>query len=174
MCLTNVCPSGPQSGCRTSLKSKLLIKNKGDSDKDKFIWKFIKGQATSTQDFEDPTSTAAYALCIYSGPTDALVFTMAVPPNSSKWSTLGTKGYKYLDPTWVADGAQKIRLKSGLADKTKVLIKGRGINLDDPIEVTGLALPVTAQLLNYETGICWETSYSQALKNSSALFKAKQ
>jgi hypothetical protein len=151
-----------------------LIKNKTFNGSDKLIWKFINGQATTQADFANPTGTADYALCIYAGPSVALKASIHVPPGSSNWSLLGSKGYKYLDFSLSADGTQKVILKgTGVAGKTKALLKARSDNLPDPLDMGALTLPVKAQLLNYQTGICWEGNFTTAKKNTSAIFKAK-
>jgi hypothetical protein len=36
-----------------------------------------------------------------------------------------------------------------------------------------LAIPVTAQLVDHETGVCWEATYSAPSKNDGLNFKAK-
>ena len=70
------------------------------------------------------STTADYALCIYAGPSDTLVASINVPP-STKWSTLSTKGYKYLDLSLTYGGTQKIILKgTGVPGKTKALLEG--------------------------------------------------
>jgi len=172
-CLSTACPTSPQI-CRTAQKNLLLIKNKADNSKDKLIWKFIKGAATTTAEFADPRSTADYALCIYAGTADALVASIHIPANNSKWTALGTKGFKYLDPTLAADGTQKVILKGGTAGKTKALLKGRGGNLPDPLDMGPLGTPVTAQLLNYQSGVCWGGTFTTAKKSTTTIFKAKQ
>jgi hypothetical protein len=169
-CLSSACPSAPQT-CRTAQKSILLLKNKTDDNKDKLTWKWIKGAATTTADLADPTATADYALCIYSGPSGALVAQMNVPP-VNHWSTLGTKGYKYNDSSGSQDGAQKLILKSGTAGKSRILVKGKGTNLPDP--TLPLQFPVSVQLFNYQSGVCFDSTFSTALKNTNTLFKAKQ
>ncbi|MGH7786892.1 MAG: hypothetical protein ACRERC_08500, partial [Candidatus Binatia bacterium] len=159
-CLASGCPPAPEPGCRTAQKSLLLIKNKTDDSKDKLIWKWIKGASTSQLDFANPTSTASYALCIYSGTTSALTASVEVPPSPSKWSTVSTKGYKYFDTAATEDGAQKITLKGSSTGKSKALVKGRGANLPDPINATGLTMPVKVQLINHDTAICFEGNYT--------------
>jgi hypothetical protein len=54
-----------------------------------------------------------------------------------------------------------------------MLVKGRGANLPDPIDSGSLPLPVQAQLINYQTGVCFNTQFTSALKNTTTLFKAK-
>jgi hypothetical protein len=46
----SVCPATPQV-CRAAGKSLLIIKNKSFNDKDKLIWKWLKGAATTTAEF---------------------------------------------------------------------------------------------------------------------------
>ena len=172
MCLSSVCPATPQV-CRVAGKSMLIVKNKSFNDKDKLIWKWLKGAATTTAEFADPTATADYALCIYGGTATSLVAQIHIPPSSTKWQPISTKGFKYKDVTLAADGTQKVILKSGVAGKSKALLKGRGANLPDPLDVGPLGTPVTAQLLNYQSGVCWEGNFTTAKKNTTAIYKAK-
>ena len=104
---------------------------------------------------------------------DALVAQVHIPPSNTKWKAIGTKGFKYLDPARTEDGTQKVILKSGVAGKSKAILKGKGINLPDPLDMGPLGTPVTAQLLNYESGVCWEGNFTTAMKDTAAIFKAK-
>ena len=52
-------------------------------------------------------------------------------------------------------------------------MKGRGTGLPDPLDIGPLGNPVTAQLLNYQSGVCWEANYTTAKKDTTAIFKAK-
>ena len=141
---------------------------------DRFTWKMIKADATSFADLSDPINSADYALCLYAGSTGALVMEMGIPPGP-KWTVLGaSKGYKYDDPPAVEDGAQKLTLKAADTDKAKLIVRGRGVSLGDPLINPALALPVTAQLNNLATGVCWETSFASSLRNTPNSFKAKQ
>jgi hypothetical protein len=175
MCVPLGCAASPQSGCRTALKSQLLIKNKSSDTKDKLIWKWIKGAATP-QEFGNPIDTANYALCIYSGASTDLAAEMRVP-FGSKWSQR-SKGYKYFDAGASADGIQKITLKGNATSaKAAALVKGRGIELPDVTPVSAeqmLNLPVKVQLINQSNGICFEGNYGSAKRNTAASFKAKQ
>jgi hypothetical protein len=174
-CLTSVCPSSPQS-CRTPGKALLLIKNKADNSKDKLIWKWLKGAATTTAEFADPTATADYALCIYAGTTDTLRAQVHIPPSNTKWKATGTKGFKYKDATGTDDGTRKVVLKSGAAGKSKALVKGKGANLPDfnsDLPIAPGDLPLIVQLRNNQTGICWEGQFSLPKKNTADQFNAK-
>jgi hypothetical protein len=171
MCLTDACPAAPQGGCRTSAKKLLMVKNKVDDNKDKLIWKFIKGDQTTQTEFGDPTATAAYALCIYSGASLRATLGVAPGPN---WTAIGDKGYKYKDQTYAQDGVGKIIVKGGGPGKTKALVKGKGVNLPSIIDSAGLGTNVTAQLLNHQSGVCWEATFTAPKKDTTALYKATQ
>jgi hypothetical protein len=61
-----------------------------------------------------------------------------------------------------------------VSNKAKIIVRGRGVSLGDPLVNPSLALPVTAQLTNFQSGICWETTYATPLRNQPSSFKAKQ
>jgi hypothetical protein len=176
MCLATTCGAAPQTGCRTAGKSLLLIKkNTGDTSKDKLIWKFIKGQSTSFADLSDPTTTADYALCVYAGAGNTLVGSINVSPNGTMWSQVGTdKGFKYSDPSFGQDGVQQIIVKASSSGGTKELLKARGTALPDILGTMGLTAPVTAQLVNHGSGVCWQGDYATLTKSTDTQLKAKQ
>jgi hypothetical protein len=65
-------------------------------------------------------------------------------------------------------------LSGGGAGQAKILAKGKGANLPDPN--LPLATPVTVQLVNGDTGLCWESSFEAGDigKNEAGQFKAKR
>jgi hypothetical protein len=166
--------STPPTGCKLPGKSILLLKNNSDDAKDKLIFKWIKGPQTDQSDFGDPLSTADYALCLYTGALLDPLADVTVPADGTKWKPISTKGYKYKDSGGSADGVTKILLKGGAAGKAKALVKGKGINLPDPM-FSNLPLPVTVHLLNSENNVCFEATYETAdvKKNDAGQFKAK-
>ena len=169
----------PQTGCRTAGKSSLLLKDDATDAKDKLVWKWTKGAATTLAELGTPTGTTGYTLCIYAGSANALVAKATVPPDPVKWQPVSDVGWKYKDPAATADGVQKVLLKSGAAGKAKELLKGKGSALPDlppgtlPVAVDGF--PVVAQLFNNETNLCWEGRFDAAdvKSNTAAQFKAK-
>ena len=183
---TVACGDEPMASCRTAAKSILLFKEGSDDSKDKLIYKFIKGAATVQADFGTPLSSTDYALCIYAGTagvmagTTVAVFDAVVQDDTANWKAISTKGYKYKDSTGADDGIQKVILKGSSPDaKTKILVKGRGINLPDldtgilPFQTANF--PIIAQVTNSETGVCWESTFQEAnvKKNVATQFKAK-
>jgi len=169
------CVAAPRGGCRTALKSVLLIKRDTSNDtKDKLIFKWIKGQQTDQDDFGVPTGTTNYALCVFDG-NNAVITDPQVPFSASLWSPISDKGYKYKDPGGSQDGVQKVILKGGAADKAKALVKGKGTGLPDAVMVGMTVLPVTAQLVNDDGNVCFEGVYDSGdvLKDDDVQFKAK-
>ncbi len=181
------CGASPRVGCRTAAKSILLYKDNADDDKDRLVFKWIKGQATSQAEFGVPAGTAQYDLCLYAGTSAAVAGTSAaliaelnVPPDAEKWDPIGTKGYKYKDKLLSQDGTQRIVLKGSDAEKAKIIWKGKGTALPDlPTAILPLApnaFPLVVQISNSETQTCFETSFQQAdlIKNLADKLKLKQ
>ena len=74
------------------------------------------------------------------------------------WQDKST-GFSYKDKDLTPDGVAKLLLKEGLvAGTTKITLKAKGTLLDDPM--FPLAQPVTVQLNNTGSGLCWEATYS--------------
>ena len=167
------CTGGIRSDCRGSGTSILLLKNP-TGDNDKLTWKWLKGAATAAPEFGDPTTSTDYALCIYAGTSAGLIVEADVAMSSTLWTSAGAKGFKYTDAAGSADGIQKVVLAAGAAGKAKVLVKGKGANLPDP-PAGPFSLPVTVQLVNSSTSVCFEAVYTAAdvLKTDEEQFKAK-
>jgi hypothetical protein len=172
------CPAAPLPNCRTSGRSLLLLKDKTPDAKDRLLWKWVNGQASTSADFGQPTTTTDHALCLYSGTGAALIADAVVQAGSLNWQMLGSKGYRYLDKSSAQDGILKVLLKGKAdADKSKILWKGRGEQLADlapatlPLPPSGF--PVTVQSLNNESGVCFESTFEEAdvKRNQANLLK---
>jgi uncharacterized delta-60 repeat protein len=166
-------PAGP---CAAPEKGQLLVKRNADPAKDKLIFKWLKGTA-DLDDFEDPTTSSDYSLCVYDDDGQALKMTVPAAATCGAapcWSSSST-GYQYKDqvqpPTNA--GVSKIKMKTG-AGKAKINVKGRGDSLPDG-NGQPLSGDVTALLVNEETGVCFATSFTGAeiTQNDSNGFKAK-
>jgi hypothetical protein len=170
-------------------RSSLQIVNRDDNSKDRFKWKWNRGEATIASDFADPVGAAAtYRLCVYdssvsgqpvfesdisSGPGGALCGTKPC------WKRLGPvsapKGYKYKDKAADPDGITNVKMKAGTAGRSQVQIKGKGQLLAPP-DTAALVSPVTIQLLiDNGTVECFQTVFSSAgvKKQDAEILKAK-
>jgi hypothetical protein len=182
------CGATPLIGCRQAAlpnKSLLLIRQ-SDSDpaKNRLTSKMIKMEATDLASFGDPVSPAGttYTFCVYdeTAGIPSLALEAMIPPaglcgGKQCWKAAGTNGFRYSDKTAAADGIDKIILKPGTAGKPKIIVKGKGANLDAPPVPLQQDQTVIAQLKNnWLAGECWETRFSgPAKKNDDKLFKDK-
>jgi hypothetical protein len=166
------CAHGPQTDCRTAQKSSLLLREKR-GEKDQLLWRWVGGENTTQADFGDPTTSADTALCIYAGTSATLVADANLPADGTLWTRLGTRAFKFKDKTSSRDGLRGVLLKGSDRVGSKVIASGRGDALPDP--TLPLSLPVLVQLLNTETGACFEASYDDAAiaKNDGRWFKAR-
>lgn len=176
------CPASPAMGCRAPGRSSALVLDKDGVDKDRFLWKWIKGEATDLVDFSDALSGAAsYRVCLYdASPSPQPLLDIGTASGglcdgAPCWKAVGTKGYRYKDKAGTNDGLSLLLLKSGAAGKAKVIAKASRDNLAVP--ALPLAMPVVVQLL-VDDGVtpqCWQTTYSEIpKKNEPAKFKAVQ
>ena len=107
------------------------------------------------------------------GTSTALVTSASVPADPGLWEASGSSGYKYKALFETESGIRKIVLRGSEANKAKVIMKGKGVNLADP--TLDLPEPVTAQLVKEESALCWGATYagSAILENEIDQFKAK-
>jgi hypothetical protein len=180
--LASPCASLPAQGCRAPGKSLALLLDREGSLRDRFVWKWLKGEATDLADFSDAVNgSAEYRVCVYdASATPQPLLDVGTSAGGSCdgapcWKALGTKGYRYKDKVGSSDGLSLMKLKSGSAGKAKVLAKASGESFLVP--TLPLATPVVVQLL-VDDGVtpqCWQATYSQVpTKNEATKFKAKE
>jgi hypothetical protein len=165
-----LCRSAPLSGCRTARSTSLFFREK--SRREKLAWNFRKGQATSTEEFGNPASSTDFGLCIYVG-NPATLYSAEIPASATKWAAL-SNGQRYEDRTASEGGIERITLRASTRDRSRVMVDGRGDNLDLP--GLPLQLPVKVQLANSETGVCWEAEYGpeDVVNNVAERFRARK
>jgi len=173
---TPTCAALPVAGCRTpsvGQKAQLALKDKSPDTKDQLQWKWSKGSITTKADFGSPVTTTSYQLCIYDGtPTvivDALIPAGGLCGTSNPkpcWKDK-PKGFDYKDKDLTPDGVEQLKLKEGLAaGKASIQLKAKGTPLDDP--TYPITQPVTVQLHNTTSGLCWEAVYSAPASKNTA------
>jgi hypothetical protein len=167
------CAATPEL-CRTPAiggKALIVLKDDGtDDSKDSLLWKWIKGAATAKSEFGDPVNAHSYQLCIYDG--GGLAAGAAIPFGSA-W-TERRSGFKFKDSAGSAGGVRTVLLKAGADQKAKVIVRGKGGNLDMP-DLAALSSPLTVQLKRAGGAVCWGARYSfpPATRNTAAMFKDK-
>ncbi len=180
--LVSACASTPEMGCRAAGKSVALVLDKDGTDRDRFLWKWVKGEATDLADFTDAVNgSSIYNVCLYDASAspqprlDVGASAGGLCDGAPCWKATGTKGYKYKDKSGGGTGLGLLKLKSGEAGKAKVLAKAKGGNLVVP--ALPLTPPVVVQLLVDDGNgtECWQSTFSDPpKKNDAAKFKAKQ
>jgi len=179
------CAATPIGGCRQvteAQKAKLIVKhNASNTDSDKVLWKWLKGDNTALSDFGNPTSAtgAISSLCIYdqTAGVPSLFFHATIPPAGTCagqpcWKATGSTGFKYLDTNESHNGMMKVTLKSGATGKAKIIAKGKGQDLHLTTAQFNKNPSVVVQFKN-TNGQCWQATFSTAIKNQPDQFKAK-
>lgn len=156
----DVCQPVPGATCRTALQSVLKIKSDvGSEEKDKLLWKWLKGDATIVADYDGSFGPPRYSLCLYRGAMPARAGELALPPGA-EWQAKGAKGFKYQSPARTPHGVQIALLKAGAAGATKVVLKAKGANLPELLPIG--PGPVVAQLVRADTMACWSSTFDPA------------
>jgi hypothetical protein len=173
-CQVGVCTPGqaPLTSCRRPIlpkKSRVVLIDRSPDRRDRLVWKWGTGAATTTADLGNPLATTDYVLCIYDGVSSTPILrSETVVPAGSNWQPIAG-GYKYLDRGLANDGVQKVILKEGIDGRARIVVRAKGDHLDAP------ALPlldsaVLVQLFNDD--VCWEAEYSVFQDNDTERFRA--
>jgi len=182
---TPVPPAAPRAGldCRipASGRATLLLRDKSPDAGDLLVWKWKKWPDTQTGTFGDPATTDAYTLCLFDdldAAMPALLYRGDIPAGGMCgtrpcWRVIGSStnpvGFKYLDKARTADGIVKVKLKSLGGKPARILLGGKGEQLDAALP---LVMPVAVQLQT-STGECWGSMFETPLKNVPPDFKAR-
>lgn len=160
------CDTLPRVGCRTPGASRLRLRSGGN--RSQLSWSWRRGTVGDASLFGDPSTTSAYALCIYetAGGTARLVSSARVDPNNA-WQSLRTGALRYRDRTATRDGITGITLRPGNGT-ARISVSGRGPQLRlrpsngvDPL--LRLDPSVIVQLVNQESpNDCFGATYSTA------------
>jgi hypothetical protein len=130
-----VCNATPVSGCKApavSGKAQLQLRDRSPDEKDRLLWKWLKGTATTKSDFGSPLTTTGYALCLYDG-TSTLLATASIPAAGTCHAASprhcwrqSSSGFRYVDRDRTPDGVQQLVLTSGTTGKAQIVLKGHG------------------------------------------------
>jgi hypothetical protein len=174
------CAPAPLDDCRHTTqprKSRLLLRSGDRPDKQTLVWKWFRGEATAASYYGSPTTTDAYALCMYAQ-NGALIFDAVVPGGGACgghlcWHPIGERGFRYRDGQGRNDGITKIRLYKGEEGQAKVIVKGRGSNLS--MADLPLGLPTLVQLQTSAGNHCFEASFGNGgvTRNNDTRFAAR-
>jgi hypothetical protein len=149
----------------------LARKTRGDV----LVWKWMRGEATTMDDFGDPRQATGYALCMYDG-RPSLIAEATIPAGGicgakPCWRETSL-GFRYRDAAVGSAGILSVDLRSGASGTARIVVRGRGSDLDIP-RLPVKRLPVVVQLVTGD-GECWEATYeSQIETNRTRRFSAR-
>jgi hypothetical protein len=173
-CQAGDCTSvSPALNCKVApVGSALLsIDNRSPDTRDRLMWTWRKGTATSMLDFGSPTTTTPYALCLYDtvGGVPQRRLAKVLPPGTH-WKQF-TRGFRFRDQTLATGGIQSVVLTAGAAGHSSIQVRGKG----QPLGLPGLPFAkqpnVIIQLMNDTT--CWSSTHTTPSTNNIARFKSK-
>ena len=154
------CAPAPATGCNTAVRGKLTIRENPDPARNKWGWKW-KGGTVDPADVGDPTGETDVAVCVY----DAAGTLVGgdVLHGAEEWKPIN-KGFEYRDKTVARHGFQKIKIRTGTPSLgALVQAKAKGTGVGTP--TLPATLPITAQLVNLDTGKCWSSAFTSAKVN---------
>jgi hypothetical protein len=166
------CPAAPRGGCGASTSGKLVLKDFTDDSYDKFVWKWKNGTLDAGE-VGTPDQQTDLAVCVYDA--NGSLVGGPVPPGAdvsglAAWRLI-SGGTRYTDTAGVAVGITKVKVVPG-AGSGQILAKGRGATLGMP--TLPAVLPLTAQLVNLDNDVCWETAFATARVNVAGRVVAQQ
>ena len=96
--------------------------------------------------------------------------TGAAIPEGAWWKAIKRTSFRYQDGKGQSDRVRTALISAAAArPRTSGLAQGRGLSLP----VLPATLPLRAQLVNDETGICWEAVFTNSKQNTTALLRGK-
>jgi hypothetical protein len=146
------CPPTPRAGCRSGGRSTLAITRRGRPD-DSLSWRLRSPEPASPVDFGDPATTTDVSLCLYAGGQPAAELHV---PAADGW-TVSSSSMRYDGRDIRGDGVRRVLLRARDGAGATLRVKGKGRRL--PALDLPLAAPLTVQLVNLQTGVCWESSF---------------
>jgi YVTN family beta-propeller protein/cysteine-rich repeat protein len=158
----------PAPACVTAARSVLTVVNPNTANA-RLSWQWNRGGPLQQGDLADPTTTASYTLCVFSGAGNALAASPVLPPGAG-WAAVGSLGYRFngTSPNGLTTALMR---GTGSVFASKALVRGRGLALPDP--PMPLDLPVTVQLVKDGSPVCLESVFTSAAQNVATRFRAR-
>jgi Calcineurin-like phosphoesterase/Purple acid Phosphatase, N-terminal domain len=148
-----LCAVVPRTGCRLAAGARLAVRTKGP----RLTWRWTGPPSTATE-IGQPGTTTSYALCVYDA-RGLLVGTAM--PEGPRWKRAPT-GFQYRDPRGTSDGVRSAVVRRGQSGARGTVV-ATGVRLPSP--ALPASLPLRTQLVNDETGVCWDATFATATKN---------
>lgn len=174
------CPSTPDPSCLTATRpgaSSISYKNPLGG-RDKLQWKWRYGAETLLSDFGNPSLATDYALCVYDkagGSVRDVMEAHALAGGNCKkgpcWVAT-SDGWMYRDSDGRRGPLRSLQLVAGADGSASIRLKASGPALAPPPMPLALDPSMRMQLVNVESGLCWEAEFSTATSNLATEFRA--
>ena len=162
------CAPAPASGCGTAVRGKLLVRESVDPARSRWAWKW-KGGTIDPADMGDPTAETDVAVCVYDAA--GVLVGGQILHGAAAWRAIN-RGFEYRDKTLARDGFQKIKIRTGTPSlNAYIQAKGKGAGIGNP--TLPAVPPITAQLVNLDTGKCWSSTFASTTENLGSRVAAK-
>lgn len=177
-----VCPPTPLPNCKLGQLGKgsfRLSQKIGNTAKNRFVWAWNKGAATSLAELGDPLNTTTFSACVYDG-SGSLLTQLAIAPggvcvDKPCWKAVGrpaTPGFRYANKLTNGDGVTRFIIKAGIDGKARIrLVAKAGSLLMPTLPLVQTPNPVVVMLVNSANSSCWEASYSDPPKSKPGTAK---
>jgi cysteine-rich repeat protein len=180
----DVCQAGtcvgepaPALGCHEARRGVVQLIDRSPDTKDKFSWKWLLGPTTSAEFGNPAAGLTSYDLCVYdmTGEGSRVAWHASIPGGGlcsgrPCWQAAGGN-LRFADGEGVADGIEKILLRSGTDDNAKIVVTGKGAGLGLPALPLAQDPAVTVQFKSTD-GECWTIPYEgPAVRSDAERFK---
>src|SRR6266516_1788492 len=176
----------PSQGCLSALpftclaptatnKAVIRMHRRGGGQPDTVTWIWSSGAATTKTDFGEPRTATGYALCIFAGDGQGVLFRAEAPAGCSRksgcWQAAGN-GFRYRSVSRRPDGLVSMSLRAGPPGRAQIIVKGKGRHLILP------TLPLTAsptvQVRRLDgSPPCWGAVHGSVVTNRTHEFVAR-
>jgi hypothetical protein len=157
----------------------VLLRKGASAAKNLLKWKIARGGHATAADVGDLVGgQLILGICLYDTSATpqpllaAAVLSGGTCGSKPCWKSIAGGGYRYKNKTGGADGICDLKLRASGSGELALVAKGKGAVL--PMPALELVPPVRLQLVVSNPGgtICWESSFTSALKNDGSVFKA--
>jgi hypothetical protein len=162
----SACPPVPALGCQAGARGRMQVRTFDNHTRDRFGWKWTHETIDAAQ-LGTPSGQTDLAACVYD--QDGVLLGGAILHGAPEWSSPGPS-LVYRDRTGSRHGLQQIRIRPGTGATAQIVVKGKGTALGAP--ALPATAPVTAQLINIDTGACWASTFSTTRRNDPTLLVA--
>jgi hypothetical protein len=158
----DACPPVPRTGCAPGAAGRLVLRQGSTDARDQLSWRW-RAASLDPLDLGAPAGETDVAVCVYD--QDGVMAGGSLLHGTPGWTSLGG-GLLYLDSSASHRGIGMIKVRPATSVlRAQVLVKGRGAALGIP--TLPASPPLTAQLVNLDTGACWESVYTTPRRNAA-------